>query len=34
MSGVAQLLRESVMLFKLADSSADVADDEREFAAA
>jgi methyl-accepting chemotaxis protein len=34
MSGEAQLLRESVMVFKLADSSAAVVDDEREFAAA
>ena len=34
MSGEAQLLRDSVMVFKLADSSAAVVDDEREFAAA
>jgi methyl-accepting chemotaxis protein len=34
MSGEAELLRESVMVFKLADSSAAVVNDEREFAAA
>jgi methyl-accepting chemotaxis protein len=34
MSSEAQLLRESVMVFKLADSSAAAVDDEREFAAA
>jgi methyl-accepting chemotaxis protein len=34
MSGEAQLLRESVMVFKLADSSAAVVDDEGDFAAA
>jgi hypothetical protein len=34
MSGEAHLLRESVMVFKLADSDAAVVEDERDFAVA